>query len=258
MLLALDVGNTNILIGVFQGKNLKVNWRISTDLRKTPDEYGLLISNLFDCSNLSLNYIDGIIVSSVVPPLTSILNEMLLRFFNIEPILVEQGIETGMPVIFDNPGEIGADRIVNGVAAYELYGGPSIVVDFGTAITFDAISGRGEYLGGAITPGIGIATEALFQKAAKLPRIELAEASGAIGKSTVAGMQAGIVYGYIGQVEGIVSRMKKELGGKAYVIATGGEAKFIGTRTPLIDKVDLLLTLKGLRLLYCRNSVKGV
>ena len=253
MLLVVDVGNTNIVLGVYQEDKLLVHWRIATDRHKTGDELGILLKNLFDFSQLNMEKVTAVAISSVVPPLMSGLAEMSRKYFRVTPLVVEPGIKTGMPIKYENPREVGADRIVNGVAAYVFYQGPVIVVDFGTATTFDLISAQGEYLGGAIAPGISVATEALFQRAAKLPRIELVKPKSVIGKNTVASMQAGIVYGFIGQVDGIVSRMKQELGSNAFVVATGGLAEMIARETQIIDKVDPLLTLEGLRIIYYRN-----
>jgi type III pantothenate kinase len=253
MLLLCDVGNTNIVLGIYQGDEIVAYWRVSSDSKKTADEYGMLLRQLFRTNNIERNKIKAMVISSVVPPLNQILAEMAEKYFAVKPLIIGPGIKTGMPILFDDPKEVGADRIVNGVAAYQKYGGPCIVLDFGTATTFDAISSKGEYLGGAISPGVGISTEALFQNAAKLPRIELIKPSKVIGKSTVSCMQSGIVYGYIGQIEGIVSRMKEELGGKAFVVATGGLADLFGLETKSIDKVDHLLTLEGLKIIYNRN-----
>ncbi|GAW92883.1 type III pantothenate kinase [Calderihabitans maritimus] len=254
MLLAFDVGNTNIVLGVYRGKKLWNYWRVSTDPHKTADELGILVKSLFDYAGLDLQMIDAVAISSVVPPLILPLVEFAREYCKVSPLVIGPGVKTGMPIKFDNPREVGADRIVNAVAAYENYGGPVIVVDFGTATTFDAISAKGEYLGGAIAPGIGISTEALFEKAAKLPRVELVRPTSVIGKNTVASMQAGIVFGFIGQIEGIVSRMKKELKGDAFVVATGGLAELFARETPVIDKMDPLLTLEGIRIIYERNN----
>ena len=254
MLMVLDVGNTNIVLGVFEGKRLMRNWRISTNKDKTADEYGLQIRMLFDYSGVKCSDMEAVIISSVVPTVMSVLESMSANYFGIKPLVVGPGVKTAMPIRYDNPKEVGADRIVNAIAAYELYGGPLIVVDFGTATTFDAISADGAYLGGAIAPGIGISTEALYTKAAKLPRIELLKPKAVIGKNTVSSMQSGIVYGFVGQADGIVSRMKKEMGGKAYVVATGGLAELISNESGLIDTINSNLTLEGLRIIYERNK----
>ncbi len=254
MLVVLDVGNTNIVLGVFKGKNLVRSWRISTNKDKTADEYGLQISMLFDYSGVNCREVKAMIISSVVPTVMSALESMSIKYFGIRPLVVGPGVKTAMPIRYDNPREVGADRIVNAIAAYELYGGPLIVVDFGTATTFDAISGDGAYLGGAIAPGIGISTEALYTKAAKLPRIELSKPKTVIGKNTVTSMQSGIVYGFVGQTDGIISRMKKEMGGKAYVVATGGLAELISNESGMIDTINSNLTLEGLRIIYERNK----
>lgn len=254
MLLALDVGNTHVTLGVYQGKNRKCHWRISTDRKGTADEYGILLQQLFATQNLVLKDITAVALSSVVPPLTASLVEMSKHYFHVDPLVIGPGVRTGMPIRFDNPREVGADRIVNGVGAYHLYGGPAIVVDFGTATTFDVISAQGEYLGGAIAPGVGISTDALFSYAAKLPRVELIKPAQVIGKNTVACMQAGIMYGLIGQVEGVLSRMKEEIPGQVFVVATGGHSALFEKEEGIVDQVDPYLTLEGLRIIYEMNK----
>lgn len=253
MILVADVGNTNIVIGVYRGSRLLVNWRASTH-RQTSDEIGMLLKSLFEYENLDMKEVKAAVISSVVPPMTPILERVCTKYFKVTPLLVEPGIKTGINIKYDNPKEVGADRIVNAVAAYNLYGGPVIVVDFGTATTFCAISKDADYLGGAIVPGIGISTEALFQRAAKLPRIELAKPDKVIGRNTVSSMQAGIVYGYIGQVDYLVSLFKKEMGGgDIFVVATGGLAGLISSGSATINLVNPLLTLEGLRIIYEKN-----
>ncbi len=254
MLLALDVGNTNAVIGVFEGKTLLQHWRLSTRREGTRDEYAMLIKGLFDFAGLDFQRVSAVIISSVVPPLQGPVEEMARQYFGVEPMLVGPGIKTGMPILYESPREVGADRIVNAVAAFEAYGGPCIVVDFGTATTFDAISAKGEYLGGTICPGIGISSEALFQHAAKLPRVDIARTKVIIGKNTVGSMQAGLYYGYLSLVEGVVARMRVELGGRATVVATGGLAQLLLTESTAVDHVDPLLTLTGLRILFERNQ----
>lgn len=253
MLLVFDVGNTNIVLGIYKDEKLIKHWRLSTDRNQTADEYGMKICNLFVYGNLDYRLVKDIVISSVVPPIMPTLEEMARVYFNVEPLIIGPGVKTGMPLYYDNPREIGADRIVNAVAGYEIYGGPLIIVDFGTATTFCVISAKGEYLGGCITAGIGIATEALFQRAAKLPRIELVKPKSIIGRNTVSSMQAGLIYGYIGQVDGIVKRMKEEIKSDAYVVATGGIAELIAHDSDTVNKVDSLLTLEGLRIIYNRN-----
>ncbi len=254
MLLALDVGNTNTVIGVFDGKALLTHWRLSTRRDGTSDEYAMLIKGLFDFAGLALERVSAVIMSSVVPPLQGPLEEMARQYFGVEAMVVGPGIKTGMPILYESPRDVGADRIVNAVAAFEAYGGPCIVVDLGTATTFDAISVRGEYLGGVICPGIGISSEALFQHAAKLPRVDITRPKIVIGRNTVGSMQAGLFYGYLSLVEGLVSRMRAELGGRAVVVATGGLVQLLLAESTVVDHLDPLLTLTGLRILFERNQ----
>lgn len=258
MLLAFDIGNTIMVIGVFKGRDLVISWRIATDRQKTADEYGILMQNLFYFHKIDHREVKDIIMSSVVPPIMGSLEEMAKKYFNKKPLVVGPGIKTGMPIMYENPREVGADRIVNAVAGYEKYGGPLIIVDFGTATTFCCVSAKGEYLGGAIAPGVNIATEALFQKTAKLPKVELVAPKKVIAKNTVNAIQSGIMFGYSSLVDGIVKRMKQELGeGIIKVIATGGIANLIADNTETIDVVDDLLTLEGLRIIYERNRSYG-
>ena len=253
MLLAVDVGNTNIVLGVYKGRELKVSWRISTNKEQTGDEYGIIFKNLFAQAGIDDSLLTGMIVSSVVPPLMFSLEEMAKRYFHLDPLVVGPGMKTGLNIKIDNPREVGADRIVNAVAGIELYGGPLIIVDFGTATTFDAISKSGEYLGGAIAPGISISTEALFQRAAKLPRVELVKPKRIIGRDTISSMQSGIIYGFIGQVDGIVKRMMQEFPEKPKVVATGGLAALLAADSETLEIVNPLLTLEGLLIIYERN-----
>ncbi|MGD6969390.1 type III pantothenate kinase [Rossellomorea vietnamensis] len=253
MIFVLDVGNTNIVLGVYEGEELKYHWRMETNRHKTEDEYGMIVKNLFQHVNLSLGSIEGIIISSVVPPIMFSLERMCEKYFNITPLVVGPGVKTGLDIKYENPREVGADRIVNAVAGIKEYGGPLIIVDFGTATTYCYINEDKQYMGGAIAPGIGISTEALYSKAAKLPRIEIGRPDHIIGKNTVSAMQSGILYGYVGQVEGIVKRMKATGSTNPLVIATGGLAQLISKESDVIDVVDSFLTLKGLKLIYERN-----
>ena len=254
MLLVFDIGNTNIVLGVYDGKELRQHWRISTDRQKTGDEYAMLLNNLFTFADMTMQDITAVIISSVVPPLVVPLIKMCQRYFGVTPLNVGPGIKTGIAIKYENPREVGADRIVNAVAAHAKFGGPLIIIDFGTATTFCAVAANGDYLGGAIAPGISISTEALFQRAAKLPRIELIKPKTVICRNTVTSMQSGIIFGFTGQVDEIVRRMKAELGGDAYVVATGGLANLIAQESSTINVVEHFLTLEGSRTLYERNS----
>ena len=256
MLLVIDVGNTDTVLGVYDGDKLVHDWRIRTKTDRTVDEYGLLDYNIYKSSKISSRAIKDIIISCVVPPMLNILEPLCRKYFHVKPLIVGPGIKTGMPIFYDNPKEVGADRIVNAVAAFTKYGRELIVVDFGTATTFDFISGDGEYMGGCIAPGIMISTEALFERTAKLPRIELVKPKNIIAKDTVSSMQAGIMYGYAGLVDGIVGRMKKEAGGNPLVVATGGLADVIALETTSIDAVENMLTLEGLLVIYKLNAKK--
>ncbi len=255
MILVIDVGNTNTVLGLYREEKLLDFWRISTDTQKTSDEYGMLIKQLFVHHNYSFDDMEALIISSVVPTIMYTLDHMTRKYFKKEPLIVGPGIKTGMNIKIDNPKEVGADRIVNAVAGFEHYGGPLIIVDFGTATTYCAISKSGEYLGGAISPGVRISMDALYEKTAKLPRVELIKPESVICKNTIASIQSGVIYGYVGQVDYIVRRMKKELGtDNAKVIATGGFSKLIASESETIDVVNGLLTLEGLRIIYDRNK----
>ncbi|WFA07716.1 type III pantothenate kinase [Tissierella sp. Yu-01] len=259
MLLVIDVGNTNIVFGLFNGRELAFDWRISTDKDRTSDEYGLLFNQIFQHNNIDISEIDDVIISSVVPPLMHTLPTTSVRYFNKEPIVIGPGVKTGMNIKYDNPKEVGADRIVNAVAAFEKYGGPLIIVDFGTANTFCYVSEEGEYLGGAITPGIKISAEALFLRTAKLPKVELVKPEKVVAKNTVNSIQSGLVYGYIGMVDHIIGKMIDEMNvdeNKIKVVATGGFSSLIASESKYIKIIDKLLTLDGLRIIYERNKSK--
>jgi type III pantothenate kinase len=253
MLLTIDVGNTNTVLGVFEGASLRAHWRLTTRREQTADEYGILFRNLFAASALDRAEVDAVALASVVPPLTPVLLELSRQYLGRDPLVVGPGVETGMPILYEPPGDVGADRIVNGVAAFAAYGGPVVVVDFGTATTFDVITRRGEYAGGVICPGIGISADALFQRAARLPRVEVRHPGQVVGRSTVASMQSGLYFGYAAMCEGLIARIRAEIGEPARVVATGGLAETLASDIPSIEAVDPVLTLTGLRLIWERN-----
>lgn len=253
MLLALDIGNTNTVAGLFRGPALLHHWRLPTQREATADGLAMQLLDLFAYHGLAGREVGAVAVACVVPPLLMAVDEMSRRYFGRPPLVVGPGVDTGIAVRYENPREVGADRVVNAAAAYAAYGGPAIVIDFGTATTFDAISAEGEYLGGAIAPGIGISLAALFREAAMLPRIELARPDRAIGRNTVDSIRSGTVFGFAGQVDALVGRIRAELGGRAFAVATGGLAALIAAECETVDAIDPLLTLTGLRLIHQRN-----
>ncbi len=254
MLLVIDIGNTNTSLGVFDGEHLATHWRLTTERSRTGDEWGVLTRNLFALAGLDFKSINAIAIASVVPPLNFTLKRMAESYFQVTPLFVDHATDTGVPILYQPASDVGADRIVDAVAAIKKYGAPCIVVDFGTATTFDAINSKGEYLGGVITPGITISADALFERAAKLPRVEIKRPRNVVGSSTVEAMQSGLYHGYVGLVDGILKRMIDELGGTPHVIATGGLAPLIATGSQFIEQVDETLTLEGLRLVYERTK----
>jgi type III pantothenate kinase len=253
MLLAVDIGNTHTILGVYDGEELRAHWRIATKKETTPDEFGVLLRSLFDAAGIERRAVDGVVVSSVVPDLDTVFEKLARRVFGAEPLFVGPGIRTGLPILYDNPHEVGADRIVNAVAALERYGAPVIVLDFGTATTFDVVGEKGEYLGGVIAPGLGISAEALFERAARLVHVDVREPQRVVGRNTQESMQAGLFYGYASLVEGVVQRIREELGMPAPVVATGGLARVFEEQLGFLEAVDPGLTLEGLRLIWGKN-----
>lgn len=254
MLLTIDVGNSHTVLGVFEGAELRAHWRLTTRREQTVDEYGVLVRNLFAGGGLDPARVEAVALASVVPPLTPVLVDLAQSHLGRDPLVIGPGVETGMAILYEPPGDVGADRIVNGVAAYALYGGPVIVVDFGTATTFDVVTRRGEYAGGVICPGIGISADALFQRAARLPRVDVRHPGRVLGRSTVGSIQSGLYFGYAAMCEGLIGRIRAELGEPARVVATGGFAATLAGETPSIERVDPVLTLVGLRLIFERNA----
>jgi type III pantothenate kinase len=253
LLLTIDAGNTNTVLGVHRGASLEAHWRLTTRREQTADEYGILVRNLFSSSGIDPREIGGVALASVVPPLTPVLVALSRQYLGQEPLVIEPGVRTGMPILYEPPGDVGADRIVNGVAAFAAYGGPVIVVDFGTATTFDVVTRRGEYAGGVICPGIGISADALFQRAARLPRVDVRNPGKVIGRSTVGSIQAGLYFGYAGMIESMIARIRSELQEPARAVATGGLAETLAADIPSLEAVDPALTLTGLRLIWERN-----
>ncbi len=254
MLLAIDIGNTNITFGLYEGDTLGPSWRIRTIHEKMPDEYGLLMDQLFRHRGYQPEQVTGAVIASVVPPLTPVFEQACRDYVGQDPLVVNADVKTGVRILYDNPRVVGADRVVDAAAVKALYRVPACVVDFGTATTFDAVSAEGEYLGGAIAPGIGISAQALFERTVQLPRVELTRPPSAIGRNTAHSMQSGLLFGYVGLVEGMVARFKAELGPETYIIATGGLAELVARETDVIDVVDLWLTLHGLRIIYELNQ----